>query len=145
MKEKFSKIHRALDSARNLRTPNEFKKCLGLDPPKQFVAPVNPYRFDQRLSVQQGTFLAQGDLKESFEDNLAAVIGADPSESVVVKLVIDDDWDFRKELQLRLYRMNINNAALFPGLDGFARSLQQMLYFPKDVLPPDKDWLAKRA
>ncbi len=141
LKNKFKDIYDSLESARNLRTPEQYKKSLGLKPAKQFVAPVNPYRLNQRLTVQQGTFLAQGDIKTSFEANLEAVIGPNPPESVVVQLIIDDTWDFRKALQQRLYRMNINNAALFPGLDGFARSLQHMLHFPKEMLPPDRDYL----
>lgn len=39
--------------------------------------------------------------------------------------------------------MGITNAALFPGLDGFAHSLEQLLNFPKWMFPPDAGFLSK--
>jgi len=141
VRKRWPKIHAALERSRNVRKLGEFKKSFGHEPPVAFVSAINPYRLNQRLTVQQGTFLAQGDLATSFEENLAAVIGNEPSDAVLVKLIIDDDREFRRSIQQRLHRMGINNAALFPGLDGFAHSLEQILNFHGKMLPPDAGFL----
>lgn len=98
VQRRWPSLHAALDRSRNVRKLGEFKKSFGHEPPIAFVAPINPYRLNQRLTVQQGTFLAQGDLRLAFEENLAAVIGDEPKDSVLLKLVIDDDPRFRREL-----------------------------------------------
>jgi hypothetical protein len=42
---------------------------------QQFVAAANTYRLNERLTIQQGTFLCPGDIASSFEENLAPMIG----------------------------------------------------------------------
>ena len=89
---------------------------------------VEPYRMNERLSIQQGLFLLPTRLDVSFEENLAsshhvnslAELAQKDGGLAVVKIVIP------KELHLQiaslLNTMNISAATLFPGLNGYARS-----------------------
>jgi len=47
----------------------------------------------------------------------------------VIKIRIHLDPGNLKRVQYGLMRMNINSATLFPGIDGFARSLRDRLPF----------------
>jgi hypothetical protein len=80
-----------------------------------------PVLMNQRMTTQAGTFIIP-------------TIRIDmPIESIVprssifkVKLITKS---LRKQTMDRLYNMNINNATLFPGIDGLARSLAFELEF----------------
>jgi len=98
-----------------------------------------PKQLTQRMIAQQGLFLAPLDIKRPFQENLMRALRmADSSgESVqidspdelkdaartanLLKIVVPLEEHRRLLFQLR--RMNITEANLFPGFDGFARSL----------------------
>lgn len=77
-----------------------------------------PYRMNQRLIAQSGTFVISAALHRPIEEMLTE--DSDPGS--LVKFVLDTR-KVRKEAMESLYRMNITNATLFPDLDGLARSL----------------------
>lgn len=103
------------------------------------VVACKPARMNQRLITQQGLFLAPLNLKHSFMENLAR--GLSLTEDVtsperyrsaeelksagphlsVLKIVIPASE--HRLLLFHLKRMNMTEATLFPGMDGFARSL----------------------
>jgi hypothetical protein len=90
---------------------------------KPFVAaawPISPFRLNERLRVQEGAFLVPGDASKSFALNLAALSGGKETE-FLLKIVIPES--LRHNALKHLWAMNISRAALFPGLDGFARTL----------------------
>lgn len=87
-------------------------------PLPRVVYPVNPFRLNERLTIQRGLFLCASDIRHSFVDNLKAV---DPSHPDCFAFLIDADH--RGEILEELERMNMNSATLFPGLEGFSRSL----------------------
>jgi FRG domain len=112
--------------------------------PEALAVPVRPWTLNQRISLQQGLFLFPLDLARPFEANLAATLSLRPdlfrnlprlsinkrstysqlsvlSKYRLVKFVIPKDRIMRVQNDLEL--MNISAATLFPGLDGFARSL----------------------
>ena len=93
-------------------------------PPFVFATPVNPYLLNERLIVQQGTFLCPGDVSHSFEENLLAMPRvSEPTnlrKILLPRSVIDDAFS-------GLQRMNITHSTLFPGLDGYARSLRHRI------------------
>lgn len=107
----------------------------------QFVYPVNPFRLNSRLTIQQGLFLCQGDINIPFQDNLAALQEDDGHNNEVkkeaqnnliqIQLVLTGDE--RAECLRQLYRMNMTKANLYPGLQGFAESLKMRLLFPKTL------------
>ena len=101
---------------------------------------VEPYRMNERLAVQQGCFVVPGDLNKTFMENLALWLEVDITafaakharlmrrsdlhlliDTPVIKIILPRKiynkamWDLEK--------MNVTAASLFPGLDGFARSL----------------------
>lgn len=93
-----------------------------MEKPERSIWAINAFRLNERLSVQQGVFLCPGDVTASFEDNLNA---GGPSAENLVCFEFATEPKPRAAMLGALHRMNINNASLFPGLDGFARSLKQ--------------------
>jgi hypothetical protein len=100
------------------RDGKSFKKMFWRKPPLRFVRVANPMRLNERLTLQQGNFLCPGDIEVSFEENLRALKKV---KNNVHKIVIKNRSRTKALEQLR--RMNIDTTTLFPGLDGFAESL----------------------
>lgn len=118
---------------------NSFIEFFARDPAIPLVCPVNPYRLNERLAIQQGLFLVAGDITQSFEENLNASISDADSGGCITKLILPGTLAFRSEALGKLHGMNVNAATLFPGLDGFARSLRTMLA-GKSIIPSPKSW-----
>lgn len=95
--------------------------------PRACVHPVNPFRLNERLTIQQGTFLFPGDISQSFEQNLSADVYKEGSRANLLRFKIHIDLNERKNFLKQLNFMNINKATLFPGLDGFSQSLWTQL------------------
>ena len=106
-----------------------------------FVHTYTPFYLNQRLNLQQGTFLCPGDITKAFKDNLFAVLDKAEKEegrkANFIKFVFTDrcGMEARKKILYNLYKMNISQATLFPGLEGFSKSLRMFFAFPK-VLDP---------
>jgi hypothetical protein len=94
---------------------------------------ANPFRMNQRLTAQQGTFLCSLSHIEEFYFSLLRMMAspATPAKPVVRKLLIMPEA--RIGLLKELKRTNITGASLFPGLDGFARSLRVNLEIELDA------------
>lgn len=108
--------------------------------PLSVVVPVEPDRLHMRLTMQQGFFLCPTNLLVPFEASLAATLDLDPSTSYTLAEIGWDEFDQRcgeygavkivlprtihKTAIEDLHRMNIGASTLFPGLDGFARSMR---------------------
>lgn len=86
----------------------------------ELVVAGEPYRMNQRLVAQSGTFVMPGVLDKPIEE-LA-------KPEAVVKFVLETE-SVRKRAMVELYHMNMSNATLFPGLDGLARSVAYELEF----------------
>lgn len=106
---------------------------------------VQPERMNDRLAAQQGLFLFPFDLTCTFEDNLAATLGessfdANPevpletwgshpnADCAVLKIVLSKATHRHAMEDLQL--MKVSSETLFPGLDGFVRSLHFHLMPP---------------
>jgi len=115
-----------------VKTEATFRAVFGRSEPIRLVLPVNPYRLNERLVIQQGIFLCPGDVAVPFVDNLAAICeGATSPQERVIRVRFPIDLETRRDMLSRLYRMNMNRATLFPGLDGFAQSLRGYLVFAR--------------
>lgn len=109
-----------------------------LDSRSTLVCPMNPMQLNERLSVQQGLFLAPLHLEKPFNECFDASVkkidelnGGTPAwERIDIKCSAELMVDILKELQ----SMNITGVSLKPGLDGFAESLANRL--PLDHLWP---------
>lgn len=99
-----------------------------LENPKRQVFAVNPFRLNERLSIQQGVFLLPGDISKTFEDNLNV---NDKERDKLTKIEICSDAAVRRAFLYNLHRMNINRATLFPGLVGFSESLRTRVGIPE--------------
>lgn len=87
----------------------------------KIVFPLEPTIMNERLTIQQALFLFPSGKKLSFEDNLMAYVEND-SKKYIKKIIVPKSQGL--SCLIELHRMNINAATLFPGLDGFARSLR---------------------
>ncbi|MGO9534549.1 MAG: FRG domain-containing protein [Syntrophobacteraceae bacterium] len=117
---------------------------VGHDIGTSVVIPVIPYRLNERMSIQQGICLFPTNLCASLEDNLYSMFDVhsmdfkppnwlmnDYDDYNVIKLIAPVDC--HKDILTDLYRMNITAASLFPGLDGYARSLKYILRDPMNT------------
>jgi hypothetical protein len=86
------------------------------------IVPVNPVRMNDRMTAQQGHFLCNLSHGESFDVTLFTMLRTSRTRTPAVKKLIVEQ-EQRIEMLKELRRMNLHSASLFPGLDGFARSL----------------------
>ena len=109
--------------------------------PISFVCSVNPHDFNERLAIQQGVFLCPGNIKKSFEENLRSTFDNDDKKikNHLKCISIDLNGGFKNKILKMLHRMNMNYATLFPGLEGYARSMKSLLAFGGEMIPPYKD------
>jgi hypothetical protein len=89
-------------------------------PPVRSILVLSPYRMNERLRTQTGTFLVPGDVTCAFMDNLRSMPGHDDPKNMV-KIVVPREM--RQKAVESLHYMNISRTSLFPGLDGYAQSL----------------------
>jgi hypothetical protein len=109
--------------------------------------PVVPPRANERLEAQQGLFLFPSDVARTLQENLQCLVGPrtniktinERSSLVPYDTATHDPAKLHKHWLLKLmlpkihrfevvndlHNMNIHEASLFPGLDGFARSLRR--------------------
>ena len=107
------------------KEPDDFRThFLDFRKPKSFVAPVNPFRQNERLTAQQGLFLCPGDISKSFMANMSAMSKTAAKDQVVR---IPVAATIKPVAIQELRRMNITSATLFPGLGEFAESLGDWL------------------
>jgi len=131
VEKKFQTVFKPIiDHDPRLKRKKFFKSVFQANPALDLVYSLNPNRLNPRLKIQQGIFLAAGNLGISFEDNFDTVQRDERGQ--VSKIVIEiRNPRVRTEILRHLYRMNINRATLFPGLDGFAQSLHTMMATPE--------------
>lgn len=72
-----------------------------------------------RLAIQQGCFLMPVSLERSFMENIETLTTDEDSNVKKIKI----PYEMRDEILMHLQVMNITAETLFPGIDGFARSL----------------------
>ena len=112
-----------------LSSHTNFRKIFSESQPDglYLTAPVQPYRMNERLTIQQGLFLCANNPLIGFHRCLKGLLlyaakktGA--TNQLLHKLVINSAA--RLDVLRILNKMNINRSTLFPGLDGFAVSLR---------------------
>ena len=99
---------------------------------RRFVKPENPFHLNERLTTQQGVFLCPADLAVSFVCNLRAMHDWELNSNVL-KLSLRLDQPKAIEFARHLKLMNLSSAALFPGVDGFARSIGQQIFHYQEL------------
>jgi hypothetical protein len=120
---------------------------------EDLVLKVIPPRLNERLAVQKGVFLFPCNIDKSFENNLCKTLefsfdsldskhatqlnyqellderirmsqDGHNLDSMVPVIKINMTKEIVDDALLELHRMNIDYASLFPGLDGFTKSLK---------------------
>lgn len=110
------------------------------------IVSVEPERLHERLLIQQGFFLFPCTISMSFQEVLASTLNIKSSEITTMPAiqwsdVVESQTSFLNDILIKiilpksirydaikdLYKMNVTAATLFPGLDGFARSMHYHL------------------
>lgn len=125
------------------QVPANFEEMFMSKKPKEFVLPMNPYSLNERLVLQQGVFLCPGNIKKPFEKNFLALFSNKKELQDNVKKYVIKKKELKIKILKNLIRMNVNSATLFPGLDGFAKSLTISLVFP-NRFRADTEYIKKR-
>lgn len=86
---------------------------------KNFVIPINPFRYNRRIHLQKGIFLCPCNIENTFEENLVNVPEIDKNKILKIKLRNDQKKDIMKDLN----QMNISYETLYGDMEGVARSL----------------------
>lgn len=121
--------HELLDIEKvKVNKPRAFAALFGKRRAKKlFVYPVMPFELSQRLIIQQGVFLCPTNITKTFSENFNAMLrgckNKNDEEISIFKLSQDDLISALTDL----YRMNVYDASLFPGMDGYARSFKTRL------------------
>jgi len=134
---KVAAVRRALKYDRSLKTPEAISILVAGEP--SVVVPLVPYFINERVSVQQGVFLAPMDLGRPFMDNLRAMAPPSEMRRHVMKIEVEGD----AYMLAWLNRLNVNRVSLFPGIDGFAADLATMVAWTGGFVPAD--WRRQRA
>jgi hypothetical protein len=134
VQESIPELKNILDEGSN--TPKEFAFILD-SKNKTGIWPVNPFRLNERLYIQQGVFLLPLDVTSPFMKNLQAIAPGNASSDHLFKIVIPFSKDLLSNCLTELHRMNIDTETLFPGPDGFARNFANLpgIRFLFDDLP----------
>ena len=111
----------------NAKNPDTVRAIIDHSPRHPLIFPLNPWRMNRRLILQQSIFLVPGDITSSFMDNLRAV---DDPGNILVEIPLSHSRSFLAEATRELLAMNMSSATLFPGLDGFAQNLTSLIPFP---------------
>jgi hypothetical protein len=135
-----SRSARLLYNPTEVRTERIAHRLLFRSAPQKLAFSLSPFRQSERLRTQRGTFIVPGDVSFSYEENLAAVPGWRDAANFK-KIIIPAK--LRKRAMESLHAMNISRRSLFPGLDGFAQSLN--IYHPSFGPSPYETYRVKRA
>jgi len=92
------------------------------------IVAINPFRLNERLVVQQGIFLASRCTSESFDSTFERMRTKQPK--AFYKFEIECSKDLLVAALTSLHSMNISRVSLFPGLDGFCQSFENLLPLP---------------
>jgi hypothetical protein len=117
-----------------MRNDTTFLPLVFADPPHKFVYTENAMYFNsyRRLIIQQGLFLCLGNAGARFLQNIKMMKGWNLPKNII-KLRLSMGMDEFARFATALRRMNIDSAVLFPGVDGFARSIAERLPFYLDL------------
>jgi hypothetical protein len=122
---------KAIDQKNNSEVKNIYKHDYNLLSVENFtkviesgdgVIKLNSFRQNQRQIIQQGTFLFPLNVEKTFEENMGSTL----TSSELIQLILPHH--IKHDLMRALYRMNISYTTLYPGIEGFGRSLKHLYH-----------------
>ena len=108
----------------------------GKPKPPSGIWPLNAYRLNERVVAQQALFVVPLDVTKSFMENLRLCSeGQNMISRHLIKFVIPCRNEIISGCVKYLYDdHNLTSARLFPGIDGYARSLGNLVLLPHRFL-----------
>jgi hypothetical protein len=107
----------------------------GKPKPPSGIWPLNAYRLNERVVAQQALFVVPLDVTKSFMENLRLCSERQKMISRhLIKFVIPCSNEIISECVNYLYDRNLTSATLFPGIDGYAHSLGNLVLLPHRFL-----------
>jgi FRG domain len=94
------------------------------------VFPLNPFRLNERLAIQQGIFLFCPNRAKSFDEVYKKMRENHPG--LTYEIVIHISPSLVAEILTHLQDLNVTSRALFPGIDGFCRGLEHKIGVDKN-------------
>ena len=112
---------------------------------RSLIYAATPYHFNERLVAQRATLLFSGTVDKTWGQNLKDTInksienrllkrkGGETEGPILWEIPFRLSKDERKQFLRGLDEMGINQASLFPDLDGFAESLTRRIAYPESL------------
>lgn len=95
------------------------------------IWPLNAYRLNERVVAQRALFVVPLDVTKSFMENLCLCSEGQQMVSLrLIKFVIPCNDEIIPKCMQFLYDCNLTTSTLFPGIDGYARSLGNLVLLP---------------
>jgi hypothetical protein len=94
------------------------------------VLPLNPFRLNERLAIQQGIFLFCPHRTKSFDEVYKKMRENHPG--LTYEIVIHISPSLVAEILTHLQDLNVISRALFPGIDGLCRGLEHKIGVDKN-------------
>jgi hypothetical protein len=113
------------------KTGGHFRAHFMRETPTVFVSTENPLRLNKRLTMQRGLFLCPGDVSKSFLENLRAM----KMPELERFCVCIPRGKVREQVAKLLYRLNIDEEVLFPGIEGLGKALRDRMRHLRDAIP----------
>lgn len=88
-----------------------------------------PKYLNERLKAQQGLFLIPNTLESCIEDDIMKTKALEDS---FYKIIIPKE--LIKEGRSRLRKMNLTYSTLFPGIEGFSKSIKDIVYEDRSII-----------
>jgi hypothetical protein len=98
----------------------------------KLVLPENPLKLNERLIIQQGVFMCIGDVAVPFVENLRGMKGWESRKNLIKIFLKMERQEVNRSIMM-LRRMRVDSSVLFPGFDGFARSLAERIPLYADL------------
>jgi len=136
--EKYPDVETLTKYRHKKREDNQSFKKLYMENNYNLVSPENPLKLHTRLHLQQGIFLCPGNIKKPFMENLLHPFNK--KTDLIRKIICTLEPQDLKRAFDELMRMNITRESLFPGLDGFAQSMNYHFGFYKRLAESRKNW-----
>lgn len=109
----------------NDKDPRVLKHFLDETADLDIVLPLNPFRLNERLAIQQGIFLFCPNRAKSFDDVYKEMRENHPG--LTSEIVIHISPPLVAKILTHLQELNMTSRTLFPGIDGFCRGLEHKI------------------
>jgi len=111
-----------------------FDACEGF--PDSLVMVVDPYVKNQRLFVQQGTFLLASNFAKSLSDSMLSTALYGNLSDYICR--VDFSHGIVFQIADYLQNININSNTIYPGIDGFSLAVKERM---RSVVHRQVNWL----